>query len=105
MNDIGLSMGEPSPVSNREVLQYTASVPYNLSSVAVSPATDLEVAVIQINGKTIASGESSSLILLETGSNPISVKVSAAELMARVREAEAAGKKAVVEITTDYDAA
>jgi gliding motility-associated-like protein len=68
----GLSQSFSSSVTS-----YTASVANNVNLIRITPVTDASTSIIQVNGVTVSSGIESNSIQLNTGSNSISVVVTA----------------------------
>ncbi len=67
------------PAFNMNTLIYTASVPYDISSVVITPAPEDVGAVIKINGTAIPSRQTSATVSLNVGANAIPVQVTAAD--------------------------
>jgi uncharacterized repeat protein (TIGR02543 family) len=56
-------------------LNYTISVPYNVSSIAFTPIPVDAAAVVTVNGVTVAGGGASGGVNLNVGSNPVTIIV------------------------------
>ena len=75
--NLTLSSGTLSPVFASATLHYTAGVSGATYNVTVTPATTYPFETVTVNGMPVASGTSSSSILLMNGLNNISVVVTA----------------------------
>ncbi|RKP46277.1 hypothetical protein D7Z26_24665 [Cohnella endophytica] len=72
-----LSSGTLSPVFKSERTDYVSNVANGVSSLtATATASDLR-ATITVNGKSVVNGQSSDVIDLEIGDNPVTVEVTA----------------------------
>lgn len=65
-----------SPSFAKTTLEYSATVPFDISSVQVTPTAESAAVSITVNGSTVTSGQASSAIGLNIGSNDINVVVS-----------------------------
>lgn len=77
LESLVLSSGILSPDFSGETTSYTASVPYAVDSLTVTPTTSEPTASVQVNDTTAASGSPSNAINLEVGPNTINVVVTA----------------------------
>lgn len=75
LTGIETSFGELSPAFDRHTYHYNVTVPYNLGSMWLKPVTDLEDAIITVNGEQLAAGEKTGQIPLSTGNNTITITV------------------------------
>jgi alpha-tubulin suppressor-like RCC1 family protein len=75
----GLSLGATSlyPAFKPAIFQYSASVPANTSSITLTPAAADPAAQISINGINVLSGETSPPIPLTTGTNTLTILLTA----------------------------
>ncbi len=58
---------------------YTATVPYDISSVTITPTTSVAGATVEVDGSTVLSGEASTAIALIVGSTTIEIDVTASD--------------------------
>ena len=77
MNNLTLSSSTLSPGFNENITDYTAQVPYSISSITATPTAAGVNANIKVNNSTVASGAASSAINLSEGVNNISIEVTA----------------------------
>lgn len=75
LTGIETSFGELSPAFDRHTYHYNVTVPYNLGSMWLKPVTDLEDAIITVNGEQLAAGEKTGQFPLSTGNNTITITV------------------------------
>jgi gliding motility-associated-like protein len=75
--NLKLSMGTLSPNFSSDSTSYTASVYNSISSITVTPTSAYQLAVITVNGVTVASGSPSASIPLSVGPNIITTVVTA----------------------------
>ena len=66
-----------TPTFGPSTLEYTASVPYPISSMTVTPTAEHPLATIKVNGNTVASGSESGPITLSVGPNVINTVLTA----------------------------
>ncbi len=77
LSNITLSDGSLTPAFNSTIIQYSASVANNVSSISLAPtASELNV-TIRVNGVAVASGSPTLPISLVEGDNAITVLVTA----------------------------
>lgn len=76
---LGFSAGTISPTFSAGTTSYTASVAANVANVVVTPVTDDPAATVTVNGVAVAYGDSSDPITLNTGTNAITVVVTASD--------------------------
>ena len=74
LRDLTLSQGNLSPAFEKDVVSYTASVPYRFDSITVTPSALYSGIITKINGSTVADGTASEAISLNVGSNEIIVE-------------------------------
>jgi alpha-tubulin suppressor-like RCC1 family protein len=74
---LDLSVGTISPAFNAVISSYTVNVPYETTSVAITPSVIDATATVQVNGAVVASGGASAAIPLDLGTNKISTVVTA----------------------------
>lgn len=79
LSALALSSGVLSPVFAPGVLVYSSSVSSAVSSIQISPTSSDAGSVIKVNGVTVASGSPSAAVPLITGSNAITIAVTAAD--------------------------
>jgi subtilisin family serine protease len=77
LTDLTLSTGELNPSFSSSVTRYQVTVPYEVSSVRITPTTSDALASVQVDGSAVASGTASQPVALEIGTNVIPVVVSA----------------------------
>lgn len=70
-----LTQGTLSPVFNKGVYEYTATVDNAVTSIGVTPTAEDATATITVNGKKLPSAATSPYISLDEGGNIINVKV------------------------------
>jgi hypothetical protein len=75
LSALAISSGTLTPAFSSTVLNYTASVPYETTSITVTPTASLPNTTITVNGTTVASGSASGAISLNVGSNTITIVV------------------------------
>ena len=75
LSNLQLSDGELAPLFSPTTMQYTASVANNVTTMTVTPATTSANALISVNGANVANGSASGAIILNEGSNFISIIV------------------------------
>jgi subtilisin family serine protease len=66
-----------SPSFSPSTRTYTVALPYEVSSIRVTPATTDENATVKVNGAEVASGSSTAPLSMVVGSNTISIVVTA----------------------------
>lgn len=76
LSNLTLSSGTLSPVFSAGTTTYTASVPYAVSSVDVTPTVADSTAAVTVNGNAATSGSPAN-VTLSVGPNPINVVVTA----------------------------
>ncbi|MBN2898506.1 MAG: cadherin-like beta sandwich domain-containing protein, partial [Clostridia bacterium] len=74
---INLSSGVLTPNFDKEIIDYSARVAYNTSTITVAPTLDDLSASITVNGIPVSSGQSSDSISLVEGDNSISIVTTA----------------------------
>ena len=72
-----LSQGTFNPAFAPDIVNYKATVPHATASVTVTPKTEDSKATVKVNEKVVTSGNPSSAIPLQVGSNVVSVVVTA----------------------------
>lgn len=77
LSGLSLSAGTLSPSFSSGTSSYSASVANSVTSVTVTPVVSEGHATVTVNGAAVASGSASQSISLATGSNTISVVVTA----------------------------
>ena len=77
LSNISLSAGTLSPGFSENMTAYNVQVPYSVPSMMLTPVIAGVNASIKINNTAVASGSASSPVVLNTGSNTISVLVTA----------------------------
>lgn len=77
LTNLTLSSGSLTPAFSPTTTSYTASVPYSLTSLTVTPTKLHANASIKVNGTTVASGSASGAIALAVGPNVINTVVTA----------------------------
>ena len=77
LSGLTINSGTLSPSFDSNVISYTDSVTNDITSVTVTPTKNQSNATIKVNGTVVASGSSSSPIVLNSGSNTITVAVTA----------------------------
>lgn len=77
LSALGLSTGMLSPVFSASTTSYNVSIANNISSVIITPVAEQANATIRVNGSPVNSGIASGIILLNVGSNTISIVVTA----------------------------
>ena len=77
LSDLTLSAGTLTPVFSSGTTSYTASVANSVSSITVTPTASDVNATIKVNNVTVASGNASAAVALNTGDNIISIVVTA----------------------------
>lgn len=70
-----LSQGMLNPSFASGTTTYTSAVPYDVSSVTVTPSAQEATATIMVNGVSVNSGQPSGTVNLAVGSNVISINV------------------------------
>lgn len=70
LSGLGLSNGTLSPAFASTTTAYTATIPGTSSTLALTPAWDDSNATVTVNGQSISSGNASSPIAVNYGSNP-----------------------------------
>jgi hypothetical protein len=79
LSGIGLSSGTLTPEFSSGTTSYSASVPNEVTSLRVTPTLSDNAAQVSVNGTSVVSGEESTPIALNVGSNEINVEVTAAD--------------------------
>lgn len=74
---LALSAGTLSPAFTSANTSYTASVPFETDSIAITPTTDEAHATVKVNGGAVASGSASGNLSLNVGDNIIGTVVTA----------------------------
>lgn len=77
LNSLTISTGTLSPVFASGTTSYTASAPNTTTSITVTPTVSDDTANVTVNGSYVNSGSPSSTIALNTGTNTISIVVTA----------------------------
>jgi hypothetical protein len=77
LSGLSLSQGTLSPAFAAATRAYAASVPYNVSSLTVTPTLAVTTATVTVNGAPVTSGSASGPISLNVGANVISVVATA----------------------------
>ena len=75
LKSLKLTKGTLSPTFNKGVYEYSVSVDNSVSSIGVTPVAEDSNATIEVNGKEVPSGATSSYISLDEGGNIINVTV------------------------------
>ena len=78
LSALALTSGTLDPVFSSGTTSYTATVSNSVSSLQVSPTASAAAATIKVQGTVVSSGDTSSAIALDVGSNVISIEVTAA---------------------------
>jgi len=79
-----LSAGTLDPEFAKATTQYTASVPYDVASIKVTPTADDPKPTVTVNGTPVIYGQASDSINLDVGSNTITVVSTAADGLSQV---------------------
>lgn len=79
LSALELSEGALSPSFASGTTQYTASVANTVTGITVTPTTTVSGATVSVNGNSVSSGQASALISLDTGSNSLTVVVTATD--------------------------
>lgn len=82
LSGLTLSSGTLAPAFQASTTSYTASVPFAVNSVTVTPAASAST-TITVNGTAVASGSASAPVALNVGANAITVVASAAGATSR----------------------
>ena len=77
LSALSLSSGTLSPTFASTTTSYTSSVENSVSSITLTPTVDDTTASVTVNGTTVTSGQASAAISLVSGTNTISVEVTA----------------------------
>lgn len=77
LSNMTLSNGTLSPTFSKNTYSYTANVSYDTTSITVTPTGEDNYSTITVNGVAVQSGHPSQSINLNTGSNAITVHVTA----------------------------
>ncbi|WP_436135403.1 IPTL-CTERM sorting domain-containing protein [Acidovorax sp. LjRoot129] len=77
LSSLALSAGTLSPVFASGTTSYTAGVPFNTTSLTVTPTVADATASITVNGVAVTSGNASGAIALAVGTNTITTVVTA----------------------------
>ncbi|NHZ41272.1 DUF4347 domain-containing protein [Massilia sp. CCM 8693] len=77
LSNLVLSQGTLAPVFASATTSYTASVPFNTTSLTVTPTRSQANASITVNGAAVTSGSPSGAIALAVGNNVITTVVTA----------------------------
>ncbi len=75
LKDLAMDNGKMAPAFSSNRTEYNVVVKYDTDAVRVTPTTVDPNAIVEVNGKTVASGEKSESIGLSVGDNIISVVV------------------------------
>ncbi|WP_433941857.1 Ig-like domain-containing protein [Paenibacillus lautus] len=84
LSSVALSNGTLSPVFASGTEVYTSSVPHSVSVLTVTATALDSHATITVNGTSVLSGQASSNILLNVGSNTITIVVTASDQSTRI---------------------
>jgi len=79
LSGLALSSGTLSPTFAADTTSYTASVDGNTSSIMITPNVEDSGATVKINGTAVTAGSPSQAINLSSGTNTITVEVTAAD--------------------------
>jgi gliding motility-associated-like protein len=79
LSAIALSSGTLAPGFASATTNYTATVPFAISSITLSPTRSEGTATIKVNGVTVSSGTASGSIALNVGTNTITTVVTAGD--------------------------
>lgn len=77
LSSLGISQGSLSPSFAPATLSYTTSVANSVSSLTLTPVAEDATATIKVNGTVVASGQASTALSLNVGSNTITTEVTA----------------------------
>ncbi len=77
LSNLTLSAGTLTPAFNKNTLQYSANVDYDITNMTVTPSAENTQAVIRVNNVIVASGTASQPIPLNVGVNTITITVTA----------------------------
>ena len=77
LSALSLSSGSLSPTFVSGTTSYSSSVANTVTSITVTPTVADSNATVKVNGTTVTSGQASNAIALNTGSNTITVVVTA----------------------------
>jgi gliding motility-associated-like protein len=77
LSSLSLSSGSLSPTFASGTTSYSSSVANTVTSITVTPTVADSNATVKVNGTTVTSGQASNAIALNTGSNTITVVVTA----------------------------
>lgn len=75
--NLTLSQGTLAPIFNENTIAYTVQVPYNITTMTLTPTVSDINAAITVNGSDVDSGSPSQAVALSTGNNTITVVVTA----------------------------
>ena len=79
LSSLALSSGTLSPAFASETIAYTASVPYNVESLTLTPISTATASVVRVNGALISPGSATAGIPLAVGNNSIIILATAAD--------------------------
>ena len=79
LSNLAISTGTLSPVFASATVDYTATVPYPISSIRLTPTVNEATATVTVNGNTVLNGAASGNINLAEGNNTIIVVVTAGD--------------------------
>lgn len=74
---LSFSSGTLSPAFSRDVLTYTMSLPFETTGLTLSPTASTGIASVLLNGVSFNSGDTSSPLLINLGSNVFTIVVTA----------------------------
>ncbi|TPG35357.1 cadherin-like beta sandwich domain-containing protein [Flavobacterium pectinovorum] len=77
LTDLAISEGTLSPAFAEGIIAYTATVPYDIANITVTPITTDTTATVTVNGKEVPSGTASTDLPLKVGENTITTVVTA----------------------------
>lgn len=75
LSNLAISAGTLTPAFSKTTNQYSASVEYDSSTITVTPTAEDPRATIKVNNTVVVSGTPSQPIVLNNGSNTITVQV------------------------------
>ena len=79
LSSLALSSGTLSPAFAPETIAYTASVPYNVESLTLTPISTATASAVRVNGVLISPGGATAGIPLVVGNNTIIIVATAAD--------------------------
>ena len=84
LSNLELSSGSLTPGFVATTQDYTATVPYTVSTLTITPTVSDGTASVKVNGGTATSGRSTMISGLIVGTNPITVEVTAQDTSTKI---------------------